>query len=73
MCEAGVMADGQEKPRGSFSIGGMRSTGKFRMRPTWFFGFPVVEELIERSDGSFVWQKIWHEHRLVMSHGPYGD
>ena len=45
------------KPLRSPAIDGSRPTGNLRIRPS-LFGFCVVEELIEYSDGRKVWEKI---------------
>jgi hypothetical protein len=55
-------------PEQAFTIGGFRPTGELRIRPTSFFGFCVVEELIEYSDGRKVWQKIRWEKPFAAAH-----
>ena len=57
-----------EGPGQAPAIDGSRMTGQLRVRPTWFFGLCVVEELIEYSDGRKVWRKIQWEKPLTVAH-----
>lgn len=45
------------KPRQSYTVGGFRPTGRFRIR-IGLFGLVFVEELYEYSDGSSRWKRL---------------
>lgn len=51
------MNEKPNKPSGGFTVGGFRPTGRVRLR-TVFFGFSVLEELIEYRDGSSEWRRV---------------
>lgn len=48
----------QVKPPRDYNLGGFCGTGKLRVRPTWFFGLCVVEELLDYEDGRQAWRRI---------------
>lgn len=49
------------KPEQSFTIGGFRPTGRFRIRIRWGF-IPVVEQLYHYRDGVHKWRRLqWLE------------
>jgi hypothetical protein len=45
------------KPDRGYAIDGSRPTGRFRIRISFFFGWPIFEELIEHRDGSARWKR----------------
>ena len=51
------------RPGRSFTIGGWRPTGRFRIRSA-LFCFPVVEELRESTSGEFKWMRLPWMHSV---------
>jgi len=45
-------------PPPNWNVDGSCSTGRYRIRPIWLFGFCVVEELIMYRDGKSVWKRV---------------
>lgn len=60
------------KPPPCFNAGGFVGTGNFRIRPTWFFGFCVVEELHEYRDGSHKWLRVTWPATIEMADATLG-
>lgn len=48
----------RSRPLPSFSVGGFAPMGTIRIRTGWF-GFAVVEELYEYTDGTQHWRRLF--------------
>jgi hypothetical protein len=58
------VAEPPPRPQQDFTFGGWRPTGRFRIRAGMFL--PRVEELWERTDGTFQWKKLPWMHSVEI-------
>jgi hypothetical protein len=52
-------------PKPRFNTGGWRLTGRVRLRTSWF-GFAILEEEREHTDGSVTWARASRGRLLVV-------